>query len=180
MNWKKLSSKYISNHIYFTARQDRCERPDGVIVDPYFVVELPTSVCAVALTENNEVVMTRQYRHPVGETILELPGGFIDAGEEPQTAIARELKEETGYEFSAYSYLGKVAANPGVLDNYTHLFLATGGVKTTVQQLDANEDIEIVLLPLETVRAMLQQNQFVQALHVCCMFYAMQAMEKQP
>jgi ADP-ribose pyrophosphatase len=176
MDWKKLSSEYISDHIYFTARKDRCERPDGVIVDPYFVVELPASVCALALTENNEVVMTRQYRHPVGETILELPGGFTDAGEDPQEAIARELLEETGYTFTEYIYLGKVAANPGVLDNYTHLFLAKGGLKTAVQQLDANEDIEIILLPLETVKAMLRQNEFVQALHVSCMFYALDAL----
>jgi ADP-ribose pyrophosphatase len=176
MNWKKLSSEYINEHTYFTARKDRCERPDGVVVDPYFVVELPPSVCAMALTENNDVVMTRQYRHPIGETLLELPGGFIDKGEAPESAIARELSEETGYEFSSYTYLGKIAANPGVLDNYTHLFLARGGVQKKAQQLDANEDIEIVLLPLQTIKTMLQQNEFVQALHVSCIFYALDAL----
>ena len=41
MNWKTLSSQYISQHVYFTARRDICEMPDGTIVDPYFVVELP-------------------------------------------------------------------------------------------------------------------------------------------
>ena len=173
MNWKKISSEYINRHIYFTARKDVCQKPDGQIVDPYFVVELPTSVSAVALTENKEVILTRQYRHPIGETILELPGGFTDEGETPLQSITRELMEETGHEFSGYYYLGKVAANPGVLDNYTHLFLATGGKKTAEQKLDANEDIEIVFMPFDEMKARLQRNEFVQALHVSCMYYAM-------
>lgn len=152
--------------------------PDGKIVEEYFVVELPESACALALTDNNEVVMTRQYRYPIDETMLELPGGFIDAGEDAVTGMSRELKEETGYAFEKVEYLGKVAANPGVLNNYTHLFLATGGKKVATQSLDHNEEIEVLLLPLEEVRRMLQQNEFPQALHVSCMLYAFQRLDK--
>ena len=172
MNWKTLSSKYLSKHIYFTAREDRCEMPNGQIVDPYFVVELPTSVCALAITANNEVILLQQYRHPLGETLLEIPGGFVDSGESSEKAIARELLEETGYEFSAVHFVGRVAANPGVLDNYTDLYLATGGRKVSAQQLDANEEIEIKLFPLTAVREMLMKNEFKQALHTTCLFYA--------
>ncbi len=151
--------------------------PDGKIIPEYFVVELPVCVCALAITSNNEVVMVKQFRYPIEETILELPGGFMDEGEEPEETVARELLEETGYHFSAIEYVGKVAANPGVLNNYTHLFLATGGKKITTQSLDHNEEIEVQLLPLQQVREMLQQNGFVQALHVCCMLYAFQKLD---
>lgn len=172
MNWKTLSSKYLSKHIYFTAREDRCEMPGGNIVDPYFVVELPTSVCAMAITENNEVIVLKQYRHPLTETLLEIPGGFVDPGEASDKAIERELLEETGYAFTGIHFVARVAANPGVLDNYTDLYLATGGKKVAPQQLDHGEEIETDLFPLEEVRQMLMKNEFKQALHATCMFYA--------
>jgi 8-oxo-dGTP pyrophosphatase MutT (NUDIX family) len=178
MNWKKLGTEYLSKHPYFTARKDTCEMPNGTIVPAYYVVELPPSACALAITVDGKVILTKQYRHPIEEVILELPGGFMDEGEDPQTAIARELQEETGYSFSSIEYVGKVAANPGVLNNYTHLFLAEGGTKTSGQNLDYNEEIEIILLPVDEVKKMLRNNEFAQALHVCCMLYAFQKLDE--
>jgi len=177
MNWKKLSSTYLSRHIYFTAREDRCEMPDGRIVDPYFVVELPPSVCAMAITEDNRVIMVRQYRHPVEETLLELPGGFIDQGEDPGEAIARELLEETGYFFSSFTPLGKIAANPGILNNYTYLFLARGGKLVANQKLDNNEEIGICFYTVEELRQLLKQHAIKQALHATCLFYALEQLD---
>lgn len=178
MNWKTLSSEYISQHRYFTARKDVCEMPNGTLVPEYYVVEMPPSACAMALTENNEVILVKQYRHPIGESILELPGGFVDKDEKPGDAIARELQEETGYRFSDFYYLGKTAANPGVLNNFTHLYLATGGKKVSSQHLDFNEEIEIKLFQPEAVKALLMNNEIVQSMHALCMFYGFAKLEE--
>jgi 8-oxo-dGTP pyrophosphatase MutT (NUDIX family) len=176
MKWKILSSKYISRHKYFTARVDKCEASDGKIIEEYFVVELPKTACALAITEDGEALMVKQYRHPVEEILLELPGGFIDDNESPEVAMKRELMEETGYEFASVEQVGIIAANPGVLNNYTALFLAKGGKQTGKQNLDHNEDIEIVTIPLNELKTMFLENKIVQSLHANCIFYALRKM----
>jgi len=178
MKWKTLSTKYISNHIYFTARQDRCQRADGAIIDPYFVVELPVTATALALTEDEKVILVKQYRHPIDEVIFETPGGFIDPGEDFAIGMQRELQEETGYTFPEITPLGRIAANPGVLSNFTELFLATGGKKTGDQQLDHSEEIEIVLVSIPELVDMLMRQEIKQSLHANCIFYALMKMGK--
>ena len=176
MNWKILSSEYLSRFPYFTARKDKCETPEGKIVDAYYVVELPTTVCAVAITEENEVLMVRQYRHPIKETLLEIPGGFIDEGETPEEAMRRELKEETGYEFTTVKNVGRIAANPGVLDNFTYLFLAQGGKKTSEQKLDQNEELQVEKISIPELKDLFLENKMMQALHNSCIFYSLREM----
>jgi ADP-ribose pyrophosphatase len=178
MKWKTLSSRYISNHIYFTAREDRCIREDGTIIDPYFVVELPVSATALAITEEGKVLLIKQYRYPIDEVIYETPGGFIDEGEDFAKGMKRELLEETGYVFDSIEPLGRIAANPGVLNCFTELFLATGGRKITGQQLDHNEEIEIVLVTLDEMIDLLMKQEIKQSLHTTCIFYALMKMGK--
>ena len=173
LKWSVVSSEYLSRHIYFTARRDRCRRQDGVIVDPYFVVELPTAATALAITEDNKALMIKQYRHPLGEVVLETPGGFVDEGEDFSTAMKRELLEETGYAFTQVEYLGRMAANPGILTNYTEMFIATGGRKVSEQKLDHNEELEIVLLSMEALTEALMQQQVKQSVHTNCIFYGL-------
>ena len=113
MNWKTISSKYLFKRDWLTLREDVCERPDGKIIDPYYVYEFPEWVAALALTKDGKVIMVRQYRHALGETIMELPGGCVDASDTSyEDAIARELLEETGYRFDKIEYLCKTSANP--------------------------------------------------------------------
>jgi 8-oxo-dGTP pyrophosphatase MutT (NUDIX family) len=175
MNWKTIASEYLFRDLWFKVRKDTCERPDGKIVSPYYVYEFPTWVTAVAITRDGRFVFEKQYRHALGETIFEIPGGCVDPGDESlEAALARELKEETGYVFDNLEYLGKTSANPSTHNNWMHFFLATGGVADASPQLDDFEDIEVHLLSLEEVKRMLKQKEIVQAMHVTALMYALE------
>ncbi|MBO9570938.1 MAG: NUDIX hydrolase [Chitinophagaceae bacterium] len=180
MNWKILSSEYLFKDTWFTVRKDTCETPDGKIISPYYVYEFPTWVSALAITEDNKVIMVRQYRHAIEETIIEVPGGCVDDTDENyQAAIARELMEETGYSFKQFNYLGKVSPNPSTNNNWMHMFLATGGVKVKEQQLDHNEDIEVVVMEIDELKRLVEENKIVQALHVCTIMYGLAKLPQQ-
>ncbi len=179
MKWKTLSSEYLFNDRWFKVRKDVCETPGGKIVDPYYVYEFLTWVGAVPVTEDGKIVMVRQYRHALGETIIEIPGGCVDDTDKDfQEAIARELLEETGYSFSSYDYLGRISPNPSTNTNLLHMFLARGGKKIAEQALDENEEIEIVLLTIDELKQLLRENKIVQSMHVSCIMYALEKLNE--
>jgi 8-oxo-dGTP pyrophosphatase MutT (NUDIX family) len=179
MEWEVLSSEYLTKHPpFFVTRKDVCKREDGTVIPAYYVVELPPSVLVFALVEDEKVLMIKQYRHPVKEISIEFPGGFIDEGETPLDAAKREMLEETGYVFSSYEYLGKIAANPGVLNNYTHFFLAKNVLQKKEQQLEKTEEIAIKFYSISELFDLLKKNGIIQALHANACFYALMHLNK--
>ena len=175
MKWKILSSEYLFNDLWFKVRKDICESPSGKVIDPYYVYEFPEWATAFALTEDNKVIMVRQYRHPVGEVIIELPGGCVDdTDKDLQAAIARELLEETGYSFSSFESLGKISPNPSTNTNWMHMFLARGGKKVGEQKLDHNEEIIVELYSIDELKSLVKKNAIIQAMHVTCILYALE------
>lgn len=173
--YKTLSSEYLFKDLWFTVRKDSYQTPSGKIVSPYYVYEFPEWVTALAITEENKIVFVKQYRHGLGEEGLELPGGCVDKTDKDYTAaIARELLEETGYEFSSYEYLGKISSNPSTNSNLMHMFLAQGGKKIAGQNLDANEEIEVLEFSTDEVKQLVKENKIIQSMHLATIFYAFQ------
>jgi ADP-ribose pyrophosphatase len=88
------------------------------------------------------------------------------------------LMEETGYRFSNYEYLGRISPNPSTNSNLLHMYLATGGEKVADQSLDENEEIEIELYSIDELKQLIRDNKIVQAMHVSCIFYALQRLNE--
>jgi ADP-ribose pyrophosphatase len=178
LKWKLCSSTYIHKGPWATLRADKCEMPDGRIVDEYYVLEYPNWVNAVAITEDDKVLMVRQYRHAANIVSLEIPGGVIDGDEKPEDAMRRELLEETGYRFDNIELLCTVYANPSTANNQTFGYLATGGVKIQEQALDEHEELVIEEYTIDEVKQLLSDNKIAQSLHCTCLFYALAKLGK--
>lgn len=179
LKWNTISSEYIFKENWFTVRKDRCERADGKIIDPYYVFEFPEWATALALTDDNKVILVKQYRHALGEVCVELPGGCIDDTDETnEDGMRRELLEETGYSFEAVHYLGRISANPSTNSNLMHMFIATGGKKITEQELDENEEIVLLEVTIDELMQMVDEKRFVQSMHLSTIFYGLRYLDK--
>jgi ADP-ribose pyrophosphatase len=176
-DWRVLNSRYIVHDRWLGLRADACQVPSGAVLDPYYILELPDYINVVAITPRQEVVLVREYRHGAAQTILELPSGRVDAGEDALVAAQRELLEETGFSGPAFQHLCTLSPNPANHTNRVYSFLATGVEHVQEMQPDASEQIEVVLLPLAQVIEMLYANQFIQAMHASALFYALRRLD---
>ena len=165
--WKVLESKYL-NPMF---RIDKCELPNGQFLDAH-ILEFRSWANVVALTENHEVVLIKQYRHGVQEIMWEIPGGVVDDDEDPMEGVKRELLEETGYTAKEFIQMGKLYPNPAIQTNSMYYFLALGAEKVTEQELDDGEDIEVHLVPFGELIQMTKRGEFPHALQVAALFYA--------
>jgi 8-oxo-dGTP pyrophosphatase MutT (NUDIX family) len=147
--------------------------PTGHIVEDYYVLEYSNWVNAVAITEDNKILMVHQYRHAAGIVSLEIPGGVIDEGETPEQGLRRELLEETGYLFDDFELLCTIYANPSTANNHTYCYLAKGGKKVQDQHLDEQEEIIVETFSIDEVKQLLAENKIAQALHCTGLFYAL-------
>lgn len=107
------------------------------------------AVCIVAVTDDNKLIMERQFRYPIGDVITEIPAGKLDSKmEEPLLAAKRELKEETGYTADTWTNLGIFYPAPAYSDEAITLFMARDLHKGD-QNLDSDEFLDVSLIPIE-------------------------------
>lgn len=106
------------------------------------IIEHPGAVAIIAITEDNELVLVKQFRKAVEKTLLELPAGKLEIGEAPEECAKRELLEETGFSAKEMKYLCEFYTSPGFCNEKMYLFLAEGLVKGKSNP-DNDEYIEV-------------------------------------
>ncbi|MBQ9015818.1 MAG: NUDIX hydrolase [Firmicutes bacterium] len=136
------------------------------------IIEHNGAVAAVALTADDRIVMVKQYRYAAGRVVLEIPAGKIDRGEtDPQAAMQRELKEETGYTAEDIRYLGCINPSVAYSEEVIHLYLMTG-LSPGDQKLDEDEALEVELMPFDEVCRMTEQGELSDAKTVAAVLMA--------
>ena len=172
--WKVHSDEVVFETPYIRARQQRCETMRGAIVDPYHVFDMPNWAAMLAITPDHEAVLIHNYRHGSQRVMLELPGGMID-DDDPNTehAVARELREETGYTADKIFALPPIHPYPGRVRQMAYPFLGIGAVKEHEQALEDDEDLEVITVPLaEAFRMFADGSADVAAVHAGIMLSA--------
>lgn len=173
MNWKILESKYVYHDRWLKARADKCELPDGRIMEPYYVIEVPNWTNMVIITKDEQIVLVRQYRHALGTTTLELPGGILEKGELPKASAIREMQEETGYVSEEVELIMQVSPNPALNNNTAYFFLARNAEKLTHTSFDAFEDITIETYNKEELMQLLSDGKLQHGVQLGAIYQAM-------
>lgn len=172
LNWKTISSKYVYKDQWFIARADSCEMPDKRIVEPYYVLEFPDWCNVVVVTEDEKIIMVRQYRHAVGKTTIELPGGIIDKNETPAQAATREVLEETGYTITNLQLLYTTSPNPAINNNTAHFFIAKATKQIDAQNTDPFEELDVLLLDKKEVLQMIERSEIIHGVQIGAIYAA--------
>lgn len=152
-----FSGKIISLHL-----QD-VELPNGK-QGKREIIKHPGAVAILAVTADNKVLMVEQYRKALERTIVEIPAGKLEKGEEPALCARRELEEETGYDCESLELLTSFYTSPGFADEIVHVYLATGLTKKeNAAALDEDEFVNLEELTLDEAEQYVKEQKIYDA-----------------
>ncbi len=155
--WEALERRPAYSCRVFSVWDTVSRAPDGS-VGTFSVIDAAdwAIIIPVLNTEGSDrFLMVRQWRHGTEALSLEFPGGVVEPGEAVRDAALRELEEETGYTAASLRELGVFSPNPAIMSNRVHIFLADSLQKAGGQNLDADEFVDVELVPVpEAVQGM--------------------------
>jgi len=165
---KTLSSQSIYQGRAVRLRVDTIKMPGGRETERE-IVEHDDCIAIIAIDADDKVLLVKQFRKPVEKELLEIPAGGIDAGEDPEAAVSRELREETGYLPRKLERLGGFYSTPGYCTEYLYLYLATDLIPSQLFAEDT-ENISLVRVPLSQVPELITSGDICDAKSIAGLF----------
>lgn len=155
---KTKDSSIVYDGKIFKIKKDNVILEDNSEAVREFVVHYG-GVCVLPLTENNEIIMVKQYRYPLAAATLEVPAGKLNGpAEDHCEAGKRELLEETGAAAEQFEYLGEIYPIPAYTTEIIHMYLARG-LSFSDQNLDEDEFLDVVKIPFEKALEMVMNGE---------------------
>jgi len=167
--WTVLHTERVADCRVFDVLARHSQQGDEGPTHTFFSIESVSWVNVIARTPAGELVMIRQFRHGKGDAVLEIPGGMIDPGEDPEVAAARELMEETGYR-GRMRLIGRVNPNPALFTNALYTFACDDCELVGEIDNDAVEETLVELVRPEALPALVRAGEVDHAL-VLTAFY---------
>jgi 8-oxo-dGTP pyrophosphatase MutT (NUDIX family) len=169
--WPKTGSKPVGDFRIFTIRSDTRLSPRTSKPHDFYVIDCVDWVNVIAVTPRREVVMIEQFRHGSDTVELEVPGGMMDSKDaSPEAAGARELREETGYEGTKATVIGKVFPNPAIMSNSCFSVLIENCECRHPIELDHGEDIVTRLVPVDAIPGLVAEGKIRHSLVVVALY----------
>ena len=165
---KKFEEKTINSNSIFKGRVISLKVDDVVLPNgkesKREIINHPGAVAVIAITDEGKLVLVEQYRKALERSIIEIPAGKLEPGEDPIDSVKRELEEETGYGCHDLSYLQSFATSPGFADEIIHLFVAKDLYKIENKAaLDEDEFVEVYEVTLEEAEEMVNNQKIYDA-----------------
>jgi len=158
MDFKLIESKNVFSGKVIKVWRERVEYPDGREVS-IELLKHPGSIAILSLDDDGKIWFVRQYRHPSGGLLLELPAGTLEPDEAPEVTALREIREEIGMAASVLTPVGGFYLAPGYSTEFMHLYLATGLSPDPLTQ-DEGEFIQVEKYSIKDVYQMLDRGEF--------------------
>jgi len=159
MTYPVLNSETIYSGKIFDVLREDVQAPDGHVMR-LDIVKHGGAVAFVPVDEQDRILLVRQYRHPAGQELLEIPAGTLEAGEDPAECVIRECREETGMMPAAVQHLGGAFLAPGYSSEYLHFYHASDLTPAPLDP-DDDEDLSVVPLTLEELRAAVRSGEII-------------------
>lgn len=182
--WEEIKTEHIIQNEWIDFRESTYRFPDGREIGPFYSYSRRDYVVIVASDEDGNYLCVKQFRQGIKEVTTEFPAGGIerkdgkeygepaevnapsDLAEDALTTAKRELREETGYESDEWEHLLTVPSNATIADNYAYIFTAKNCRKSSGQDLDDFEFVDVIKHTEAEIEEMIASNKFQQAMHI--------------